>query len=113
MSMAKYAIATRPLIERLAINGITQAWFADDSTAGIKLPKLKQWWERIKEEGPKYGYFPKPSKCYLILKNEDILEVAKEMFSDVKITCDGHRHIGAALGSEAFEKEHVSKKVAN
>ena len=29
----------------------------------------------------------------------------------MKITLDGHRHIGAALGSEEFETEYVTAKV--
>ena len=35
-----------------------QVWYADDAAAGGKLRQLRNWWEELKEHGPKYGYFP-------------------------------------------------------
>ena len=88
-----------------------QAWFAGDvSTCGL-LEKLWIWWEHLNRIGPS-GYFPKPSKTFIVVKNPELIEKAKELFGkDVKITADGHRHIGAALGSEAFKLNFITKKV--
>ena len=43
-------------------------WFADDSGAAGKLEALKRWWDALQRLGPAYGYYPKPSKTWLIVK---------------------------------------------
>ena len=40
LPMAKYAIATAPLIHRLSTEFIKQIWYADDTGAGGKLEGL-------------------------------------------------------------------------
>ena len=64
--------------------------------------------------GPLYGYFPKPSKCYLVVKGQD-LENAIEIFrgSEVKITTERKKHLGAAIGNEDFKASYVKSLVAN
>ena len=101
------------MISKLSDERITQIWYADDSSAAGKLEDLKEWWVRLKDVGPKHGYFPKPSKTYLILKNPELVMNAKRLFDNdgVNITTEGHRHIGAALGSQSFKEEYVKKKV--
>ena len=63
--------------------------------------------------GPKYGYFPKPAKCHLILKGEDLLEQATDLFSGagINITVTGERHLGAVIGSPDFKANYVDGKV--
>ena len=67
-----YAIAIRPLIDILSRGTdpmlLQQAWFADDSSGAGKLREIKKWWDILNEAGPKFGYFPKPSKTILIVK---------------------------------------------
>ena len=48
------------------------------------------------------------------MKNENDLNKAKSSFSDlsIKITTEGQRHLGAALGSESFKEAYVNEKVA-
>ena len=41
--MAMYAIAT-------------QAWFADDATAGGQIQHLHEWWTKLQNSRPSYGY---------------------------------------------------------
>ena len=115
--MAMYAIATKPLIEELAhytVNkAVKQVWFADDSTAGGKLDGIFEWWTKLKEVEPTYGYHPKPSKTYLILKHPNNLTKAETIFNEegINITCEGERHIGAVLGTEEFKVKYVRDKV--
>ena len=113
LAMAMYAIATKPLIEELAHKTVKQVWFADDSTAGGKLDGIFEWWTKLKEVGPTYGYHPKPSKTYLILKHPNNLTKAETIFNEegINITYEGERHIGVVLGTEEFKVKYVRDKV--
>ena len=42
--------------------------FADDLTVAGKLVDIKNFWDKLSTIGPKYGYFPKSIKSYLIVK---------------------------------------------
>ena len=112
--MAMYAIGILPLILKLKEEcQITkQVWFADDTSAAATCCHLRHWWDRLSQEGPKYGYYPNAAKTYLIVK-EEYLSSAKQAFADtdIKITTSGKRHLGAAIGSDAFIEEYVSIKV--
>ena len=95
LAMAMYAVSTKTMISQLADERITQIWYADDSSAAGKLEDLKEWWIRLKDIGPKHGYFPKPSKTYLIVKNPELVNDTKRLFDNngVNITTEGHRHM--------------------
>ena len=69
---------------------------------------------RIAATRPLYGYFPKPSKSYLVIK-EQYLENAIETFrgSVVKITTEGKKHLGATIRSEDFKASYVKSLVDN
>ena len=116
-AMAMYALGTRPLLDELkkSINVETckQVWYADDSSCGGKLEEMRRWWNKLNEEGPKYGYFPKGSKTILIVK-ANLEEKAKNIFkdTDVTITTEGERHLGAVIGSETFRRQYVSEKIS-
>ena len=64
--------------------------------------------------GPPLGYFPKPQKCWLIVKPEKE-RPAREIFSKttINITTEGRKHLGAALGSRVFFKSMSTKKLRN
>ena len=111
--MAMYAIAITPLIHRLEDRVNKQVWFADDATAGGDLARLKTWWDRISEIGPDYGYYPNPSKTWLIVKDSN-LEEATTLFqgTGVSITAEGKRHLGAAIGTNSFVESYVKRKVS-
>lgn len=113
LAMAMYAIGITPLIHQLTENDVTQAWFADDATAGGELSKLRKWWDQLACRGPDYGYFPNAAKTWLIV-GEDNLERAKDIFHDsgIAITTSGKWHLGAALGTRTFVEEYVTQKVS-
>ena len=119
LASAFYGLGTKPIIEELdQLNthetpDVSQAWFADDATGAGKLVPLKVWWDTIQKEGVRYGYFVKPSKSWLILKDPQKLEECRELFADspINITLDGKRHLGAALGSNNFKNEYIDDKV--
>ena len=116
-AMAMYAIGIRPLINILSESvdhtKCHQVWYADDSSAAGKMMEMKKWWDILNEKGPQFGYFPKPSKTVLIVKNADEFRSAQEIFSGtgVKITTSGERHLGAVIGSPEFRSEYICNKV--
>ena len=118
LAMAKYAIATKPLVDELSQKveeeNLLQVWFADDGGSGGTLEGLKVWWDHLNLSGPKYGVHPKHSKSILILKNPDDYERARNYFGEeLQITAEGGRHIGAVIGTDSFKELYVSEKVTN
>ena len=111
--MAMFAMASIPLINKIAIPQTTQAWFADDAANGGKLSRLRSWWDELTIHGPRYGYFPNASKTFLLVKQHK-LDQAKELFdrTGIQITVEGRPYLGRALGTEAFVTEILKAKVA-
>ena len=64
--------------------------------------------------GPAIGYFPNSSKTFLIVKSEYLLQ-AESLFANtnITVTVQGQRYLGAALGSRTFAEEYVSRKVTD
>ena len=113
LATAMYAIATLPLIRQpKEASSAIQVWFADDATAGGQLQQLKQWWEVLEKIGPDFGYYVNASKSWLIVKEEHQTD-ATDIFANigVRITKEGKRHLGAALGMETFIEEFVTAKI--
>ena len=77
-----------------------------------KISSIKDYWSQLTSIGPKYGYFPKASKSYLTV-NEDQLPNATRLFdnSNVNITVKGKRHLGAIVGSEIYKCEYINDLV--
>ena len=117
-AMGFYALGIRPLIDALqefckVVEECLQEWFADDASALGKLLQVRKWWDKLNELGPKFGYFPKTSKSFLILKSPTLLDRAREIFAgtNIQITCQGQRHLGAVIGHENYQQQYVSSKV--
>ena len=110
LAMAMYAIGTLPLIHKLQ-GDVTQAWYADDASAGGKTSDLRVWWDSLVSSGPHFGYNHNPHETWLVVKPEH-LPAAEEHFrgSGVNITTQGHRHLGAPLGSKSFVEEFIKTR---
>ena len=61
LAMPLYALATLPLSDRLP-NTVTQVWYADDVCACGSIVKLHDWWDRLHQVGPGFGYNVNASK---------------------------------------------------
>ena len=111
LAMAIYAVAIRPLIDKVK-NEVMQIWFADDAAAAGKLTDLKEWWEKLSISGPDYGYFPNALKTVIVTKPEH-LERATNTFSDseVTVTIEGTKYLGAPIGSIEFTTGSIEKQV--
>ena len=95
IATAYYAIDMKPLMDRLGKN-IVQEWFADDAACVGELLPVK-WSDQINDFGPKYGYFPKASKCWLICKSEEIATEAERIFDNTGINNTQTAHIWEPL----------------
>ena len=68
LSMFMYVIGTLPLIHSLhKPSRWTQAWYADDASAGGSLRDLLDWFSLVRSHRPAFGYFPKPSKRFVVM----------------------------------------------
>ena len=85
--------------------------FADDLSAGGSLSNIKKWWNALCNLGPKFGFNPEASKCWLIVKPQLVKE-AEELFENTKvnITIKGKQHLGATIGSQDYRDEYVINK---
>ncbi len=89
----------------------TQVWYADDGQGGGKLNEVRTLWDRVCRFGPGFGYYPKPSKTILLVKDGKENE-AKKVFkgSQVKIL-KGHRDLGAFIGARLVRKSFLADKI--
>ena len=114
--MAFYGLSTCPLQNelRIAQPPVKQVWLADDATGAGRLRRLRKWWDLIIERGALYGYYVNEDKSWLILKDSNLLEEARQIFADtgIKITTSSKRHLGAALGSVDFRHKYAEEKVS-
>ena len=115
LAMSFYGLSTRPLqkILRIKSPAVKQVWVADDATGAGKLKQLKEWWDIIITNGINIGYYVNASKSWLILKDPERMNEAKTIFADtaIKVTIEGKRHLGAALGNDNFRREYATEKV--
>ena len=67
-----------------------QVWLADDAAAGGLLKDLFDWFYLLTERGGPLGYFVNGSKSWLIVKTEEDVARAREIFGDqFNITTEG------------------------
>jgi hypothetical protein len=66
----------------------------------------------VVEAGVSIGYTAKPSKSWLIVK-EQYAQYAAEVFAGtgIQITTEGQRHLGAVIGSPTFKVKYVTDKI--
>ena len=111
LAMPMYALATILLINKLKGNS-KQIWYADDAAAVGKLAELRVWWDLLAREGPDFGYYPNPSKTWLVTK-EGCHTAGLSTFAGtgVNVTPDGRPYLGAAVGSAEYVENYVKSKV--
>ena len=85
-----------------------QIWYADDAAATGKITDLRDWRDKLTKEGPDFGYFPNPSKTWLVTK-EGSHTTGTSTFADtgVNVTSDGRPYL---VGSKEFVEIYVESK---
>jgi hypothetical protein len=60
------------------------------------------WWDKLTGEGQDFGYFANPSKSWLVVKEEKLVE-ARSIFegSGISKTVEDHSYLGAAVGVQS------------
>ena len=73
---------------------------------------MRKWRDELLESGPPLAYLPNAKKYWLISKPERE-QAAREVFRDtaISVTTEGHKHLGAALGSRSFLEEYDGERV--
>ena len=110
MSMPSYAIGILPLMDAINnVEPVQQAAFADDLGGAGKLNRLREWWGKVVSFGPSFGYYPEPSKSWLIVK-ENMLEKARKIFegTDIKLTTSGRKYLGGFIGIAEGKDAYVN-----
>ena len=115
--MPMYGITLTPLLKYLPTcypeRDPKMVAFANDLTSSGRLSKLRSWWKVFSDVGPKYGYFPKPSKTISIVKAKYESKAAKMLDNtNIKITSPGQRHLGSVIGSDLYRKEYIEEIVS-
>ena len=112
-AMPAYGIGIMPFLSKIKPNdlaAVKHVAYADDIGGGSKLAEIRAWWNKIVEEGPKFGYFPKASKSWLVVKQEKE-EEAKIIFGDtgVNITTEGRKYLGGYVGTKEGSENYVKE----
>ena len=80
IAMAAYSVGVTPLFplikNQLKANKTKHVAFADEVIGAERLRQLREWWNNITIYGPPIGYYPKPSKSWLAVKERDMPEEA-------------------------------------
>ena len=106
LSMLMSAAAIMRLIKSLSnhFNWI-QNWYADDSSCIAKLTYLRDWFDKLCEHGPKYGYYPEVDKCIVIV-NSNHETKARSAFEHLGVkVVKGYRFLGGFLADQSFYTE--------
>ena len=110
LAMAMYSIATLPLVHHLEEpTSVRQVWCAYDT--GRSLYHLKDWWNELEDTGPDIEYYANATSLGLSWKRNIMNNQWMLGNSGVKITKDGQRHLGAALGTQTFVEVFVTGKI--
>jgi hypothetical protein len=83
----------------------------DDSSAFDKVSSLLNWFNKLLQVGPYYGYFLKPNKCHLIVK-EPYFELAKNIFGGTGVNIvTSHRFLGGVIGDPSGQHKFITSTV--
>jgi hypothetical protein len=112
--MFAYGIGILPLLQCLQekFAAVKQSWYANDAGAGGSFTYLRQFFLRLQEIGPAYGYFPEPTKSILIARTHS-QHVTKSTFQDLRFkVTTGSCYLSSYISSQADWELWVRKKVA-
>ena len=79
--------------------------YPDEFSAAGKLQDRGRWWSALTEIGSKFGYYPEPTKIWLVVELCVLKKVESVYFgTKIKITTEGHRDLGKSIGRRKLMK---------
>ena len=69
------------------------------------------WFDRLRQLGPDFGYYPEPSKSYLIVYPTDISQAQNSFGHSGVQLVSGHHFLGSYVGDSIGSMEFVQSKV--
>ena len=95
-----------------AFNSLKHCAYSDDLGGAGKILELEKWWEQVEHYGPLFGYYPKATKSWLIMKDKH-LETAKELFhnTNINITTTGQNYLGSFIGNKESKENYIKQLV--
>ena len=77
-----------------------------------KLSTVRAWWDKIRDVGPVFGYFPNATKSHILVK-EHLLCEARGTFegTNIQIITNGEEYLGGPVGSKHFSGEFIASRV--
>ena len=115
--MVIYTIGITPMLDMMLIamqnDHNKMVGSADDVTAFGNLEALRRWLDTLMQIGQNYGYYPQPTKSWLTVK-ENTLEEAVGTFggTNIQISTEGKRHLGAVIGTKVNKKNYINDKIS-
>ena len=84
--------------------------YTDDFSAAGNLKDLRRWWSVLTEIGPKFGYYPEPTKTWLVVKPCNSEKLESLFFgTKIKVTTEGRRYLGGSLNTQKFRPIYQDK----
>ena len=111
--MAAYGVGITPLFQLCKSDVRTKSVAFDDDLSGAeRLHDFREWWDSVNLYWPLLGYYPKASKSWLVVK-EDQLEEARRIFdgTSINVTVSGRRVLGGFIGNEEEANDYVKDLV--
>ena len=64
-------------------------------------------------EGPKLGYIPNSSKCWIVAHHQEQIHVfqSSSITAEMNETLRGTRYLGGAIGTDEFKLEYYESKL--
>ena len=86
--------------------------YADDFSAAGNLQDLRRWWSILTKTGPKFGYYPEPTKTWLAVKPCTSEKVEFVLFgTKTKITTEVRRYLGRSVSTRKCKDLYITAKV--
>ena len=113
-AMPVYAVGLTTLLPLIKSTiEVKHVAYADDLGGLGKLIEIRSWWDNVCKFGPLLGYYPEPSKSWLIVK-EELAADAMQIFHDteIKITTEGRKYLGGFIGKPEARYQYAQELVS-
>ena len=114
LSMFAYGIGTLPLIRQLKqeFPDLEQPWYADDAASAGRFDRIRAHYSRLQSIGQKFGYFPEPSKCVIVVSHSNVA-AAEAAFGDLGFKIrTGCRYLGGFIGEQDARDLWLTEKIS-